>query len=110
MRILALSLSMVLSMVAAIAQAADGSNPPWYPSLMASEAYDSGRTRLFEKANFTGSFDRPNVVDVLTSPEDVYLTPYNVVYRNADSMFVYGGGYGDQGEGSVRGEGRLNHA
>jgi hypothetical protein len=97
MRILALSLSMVLSMVAAIAQAADGSNPPWYLSLMASEAYDSGRTRLFEKANFTGSFDRPNVVDVLTSPEDVYLTPYNVVYRNADSMFVYGGGYGDQG-------------
>jgi hypothetical protein len=74
-----------------------GSNPPWYPSLMASEAYDSGRTRLFEQANFTGSFNQPNVVDVLTSPENVYLTPYNVVYRNADSMFVYGGGYGDQG-------------
>jgi hypothetical protein len=76
-----------------------GSNPPWYPSLMASEAYGSGRTRLFEQANFTGSFNRPNVVDVLTSPESVYLTPYNVVYRNADSMFVYGGGYGDQGGG-----------
>jgi len=65
---------------------------------MASEAYDSGRTRLFEQANFTGSFNQPNVVEVLTTPpQDVYLTPYNVVYRNADSMFVYGGGYGDQG-------------
>jgi len=97
MRRLTLSLSIVLSMVAAIALAADGNNPPWYPSLMASEAYDSGRSRLFEKANFTGSFDQPNVVDVLTSPENVYLTPYNVVYQNADAMFVYGGGYGDQG-------------
>src|SRR5215831_2862709 len=95
----AVALSMVLSMMAAVAlaQNGNGNNPPWYPSLMASEAYDSGRTRLFEQANFSGSFDRTNVVDVLTSPEDVYLTPYNVVYRNADSMFVYGGGYGDQG-------------
>jgi hypothetical protein len=75
-----------------------GSNPPWYPSLMASEAYDSGRTRLFEQAHFTGSFNRPNEVDVLTTPRrDVYLTPYNVVYKNAHSMFVYGGGFGDQG-------------
>jgi hypothetical protein len=65
---------------------------------MASEAYDSGRTRLFDQAQFLGSFDRPNVVDVLTTPKkDVYLTPYNVVYQDADSMFVYGGGFGDQG-------------
>ncbi len=83
MRILALSQSIALSMVATIALAADGSNAPWYPSLMASEAYDSGRTRLFETANFGGRFDRPNVVDVLTSPENVYLTPYNVIYRDA---------------------------
>src|SRR5215471_21687538 len=63
----AVALSMVLSMMAAVAlaQNGNGNNPPWYPSLMASEAYDSGRTRLFEQANFTGSFDRTNVVDVL---------------------------------------------
>ena len=97
MRRLTLSLPIVLSMVTAIALAADGNNPPWYPSLMASEAYDSGRSRLFDKANFAGSFNRPNVVDVVTSPENVYLTPYNVVYQNADSMYVYGGGYGDAG-------------
>jgi hypothetical protein len=67
---------------------------------MASEHYDSGRTHLFEEANFNGSFNRPNVVDVLQSPANLphpYLTPYNVVYRNADSMFLYGGGYGDKG-------------
>src|SRR5262245_22122290 len=69
-------------------------NAPWYPSLMASEAYDSGRTRLFDQAQFTGSFDQRNLVDVLTTPpQDVYLTPYNVVYQDADSMYVYGGGF-----------------
>jgi hypothetical protein len=74
------------------------SNPPWFPSLMASEAYDSGRTRLFEQAHFTGSFKQPNEVDVQTTPRrDVYLTPYNVVYKNARSMYVYGGGFGDEG-------------
>jgi hypothetical protein len=65
---------------------------------MASEHYDSGRSHLFEQANFNGSFDRPNVVEMLQSPaSQPYLTPYNVVYRNADSMFLYGGGYGDKG-------------
>jgi hypothetical protein len=33
-----------------------GSNPPWFPSLMAFEHYDSGRTHLFTKAKFKGSF------------------------------------------------------
>jgi hypothetical protein len=89
---------MLMSVVAAAAVAGDGPNPPWYPSLMASEHYDSGRTHLFEQANFNGSFNRLNQVDVLQSPADQpYLTPYNVVYRNADSMFIYGGGYGDKG-------------
>jgi hypothetical protein len=63
---------------------------------MASEHYDSERTHLFAMANFNGSFERSNVVDVLSSVEP-YLTPYNVVYRNASSMFLYGGGYGDEG-------------
>src|SRR6516162_3926186 len=93
-----IALSMLMSVVAAAAVAGDGPNPPWYPSLMASEHYDSGRTHLFEQANFNGSFNRLNQVDVLQSPADQpYLTPYNVVYRNADSMFIYGGGYGDKG-------------
>jgi hypothetical protein len=73
-----------------------GSNPPWFPSLMAFEHYDSGRTKLFERAHFTGSFAGDNTVDVRISP-DVYPTPYNVVYRSRDSLFVYGGAFGDRG-------------
>jgi hypothetical protein len=40
-----------------------GGNPPWFPSLMAFEHYDSGRTKLFKQAHFTGSFARDNAVD-----------------------------------------------
>ena len=72
------------------------SNRPWFPSLMAFEHYDSGRTKLFEQAHFTGSFAGDNTVDVRISP-DVYPTPYNVVYLSRDSLFVYGGAYGDKG-------------
>ena len=54
----------------------DRSNPPWFPSLMAFEHYDSGRTKLFEQAHFTGSFTRANAVDVRVSPDD-YPTVYN---------------------------------
>lgn len=72
------------------------SNPPWFPSLMAFEHYDSGRTKLFEQAHFTGSFTRANAVDVRVSPAD-YPTVYNVVYLSRDSLFVFGGAYGDQG-------------
>ncbi|MGH9437701.1 MAG: twin-arginine translocation signal domain-containing protein [Terriglobia bacterium] len=78
------------------ASALGGSNPPWFPSLMAFEHYDSGRTKLFERAHFTGSFTRPNAVDVRISPDD-YPTPYNVVYLGKDSLFVFGGAYGDKG-------------
>lgn len=73
-----------------------GSNPPWFPSLMAFEHYDSGRTKLFERAHFTGSFVRENTVDVRISPGE-YPTPYNVVYLSRDSLFIFGGGYGDKG-------------
>jgi hypothetical protein len=70
-----------------------GRNPPWFPSLMAFEHYDSGRTKLFEQAHFAGSFTRANAVDVRVSPAD-YPTPYNVVYLSRDSLFVFGGAYG----------------
>jgi len=95
----------LLSVTAGIASAGSGSasrsarsarNPPWFPSLMASEHYDSARTKVFAQAQFTGSFVRANVVKARTSRDD-YLTPYNVVYRDAHSMFVYGGGFGDRG-------------
>lgn len=37
-------------------------NPPWFPSLMAFEHYDSGRSHLFPLAEFSGSFDGANEV------------------------------------------------
>jgi hypothetical protein len=73
-----------------------GSNPPWFPSLMAFEHYDSGRTKLFEQAHFTGSFAGDNAVDVRVSLDE-YPTPYNVVYLGGGSLFVFGGAYGDKG-------------
>jgi hypothetical protein len=86
-----------LAVMPAMAIAGPGSNAPWYPSLMAFEHYDSGRSHLFAQANFHGSFAQGgNVVSARVSPDD-YLTPYNVVYLSADAMFVYGGGYGDKG-------------
>jgi hypothetical protein len=85
-----------LSSLPAPAGARGGSNPPWFPSLMAFEHYDSERTKLFEQAHFTGSFVRDNAVNVRVSP-DAYPTPYNVVYLSRDSLFVFGGAYGDRG-------------
>src|SRR6516164_1631604 len=85
-----------LSSLPAPAGAQGGSNPPWFPSLMAFEHYDSARTKLFAHAHFTGSFVHDNVVNVRVSP-DAYPTPYNVVYLSRDSLFVFGGAYGDRG-------------
>ena len=73
-----------------------GGNPPWFPSLLAFEHYDSARTKLFTQAHFTGSFVRDNAVSMRVSP-DAYPTPYNVVYLSRDSLFVFGGAYGDRG-------------
>jgi hypothetical protein len=91
-----LSIMAALTMTAPVALAGQGSNPPWYPSLMAFEHYDSGRTKLFEHAHFTGSFARNNAVHGRISLDE-YPTPYNVVYLSAASLFIYGGAYGDEG-------------
>jgi hypothetical protein len=61
---------------------------------MAFEHYDSGRTHLFTEAKFKGSFKGDNDVQVRPSAAE-YPTPYNIVYLSKDSLFVYGGGYGD---------------
>jgi hypothetical protein len=71
-----------------------GGNPPWFPSLMAFEHYDSARSHLFPEADFGGSFECPNRVTTRPSPRK-YPTPYNVVYLGPGEVFVYGGGYGD---------------
>ena len=76
------------------APATPGANPPWYPSLMAFEHYDSARTHVFERARFGGAFGSNNQVDVRTAPV-TYPTGYNMVYLNPDEVFLYGGGYGN---------------
>src|SRR5437016_11941571 len=88
MRLFIYSLITVLSVITSIAAPAPGNSPrssnaPWFPSVMAFEHYDSGRTKLFSQAEFTGSFQHHNVVDVRVSP-DSYQTPYNIVHLTAD--------------------------
>jgi hypothetical protein len=72
----------------------DGANPPWFPSLMAFEHYDSGRSHLFPEAVFNGSYENRNRVITRSSASE-YPTPYNLVYLGPGEVFVYGGGYGD---------------
>lgn len=94
MRIPALSIITVLSVAAAPAFAAPDQNPPWFPSLMAFEHYDSERTHLFEQARFGGSFAGRNKVDARLA-RAIYPSGYNMVYLNPDEVFLYGGGYGN---------------
>src|SRR3954469_2722475 len=94
MRIAALSIIAVLSVAAAPAFAAPDQNPPWFPSLMAFEHYDSERTHLFEQARFGGSFTGRNKVESRLA-RAIYPSGYNMVYLNPDEVFLYGGGYGN---------------
>src|SRR5262245_9638422 len=94
MHLRALSIIAVLSVAAAPAFAVLDHNPPWFPSLMAFEHYDSGRTHLFKQARFDGSFDSRNQFNVRVA-HAVYPSGYNMVYLNPNDVFIYGGGYGN---------------
>ncbi len=67
-----------------------GSNLPWYPSLMAFEHADSGRSHVFDQAYFGGSLTGPNAVNERISL-DRFPAGYNVAYKDSQTMFVYGG-------------------
>jgi hypothetical protein len=71
------------------------SNPPWYPSLEAFEHYNSGRSHVFSRARFGGSFHRPNTVHLVSSRKGAYPSGYNMSYLNAKAAFIQGGSYGD---------------
>jgi len=58
--------------------AGQGSNPPWFPSLMAFEHYDSGRSHVFSRAQFRGSFHGPNTVAMVRSAGGAYPSGYNM--------------------------------
>ena len=70
------------------------SNPPWFATMAAFEVHDSARTHLYGCAHFLGSATSSN--DVLAySSDQLYVTPYNIVSKGPDNLYIYGGGYGD---------------
>ena len=70
-------------------------NPPWYPSLSAFEHYESGRSHVFSQATFGGSYSGNNTVTSIQSATNQYPSGYNMVYLDANNIFIYGGGYGN---------------
>src|SRR3954447_16664002 len=90
-----LSTIAALTMTATVALAGQRGNPPWYPSLQAFEHYDSGRSHVFAKATFGGSFNRPNRVYLVPSSKAAYPSGYNTSYLNPQAAFIQGGSYGD---------------
>jgi hypothetical protein len=70
-------------------------NAPWYPSLEAFEHYNSGRSHVFPKASFGGSFHGRNTVDLVRSAKGAYPSGYNMSYLDAKHAFIQGGSYGD---------------
>lgn len=69
-------------------------NPPWYPSMDAFEHYDSNRSHLFANANFGGNFSGNNTVTV-TPIVGSYPSVYNMTTIDTNSIFAYGGAYGN---------------
>ncbi len=76
-------------------EAFPGPNPPWYPSLQAFEHYDSGRSHVFSKARFGGSFFSRNEVPELRSASGAYPSGYNMSYLNEGAAYIQGGSYGN---------------
>ncbi len=75
-------------------------NRPWYPSVDPFEHYDSGRTHRYEGATFGGSLEVGAQNRVRVQKVECFTpTPYNLVVRENNELFIYGGGYGD-GEGA----------
>ncbi len=74
-------------------------NAPWYPTIAAFEVHDSNRTHLYDCAHFTGAQSGTNDVFAYSSQQD-YITPYNIVDRGPNELYIYGGGYGDNSAAS----------
>ena len=72
-----------------------GRNALWYPSLQSFEHYNSGRSHVFSKATFGGSFKRRNGVATVSSPSSAYPSGYNMSYLDGSNAFIHGGSYGN---------------
>lgn len=90
--------TLAMALVTGFAQAQEAptwGNAPWYPSLQAFEHYNSGRSHVFPKAHFGGSFRKPNAVTTVSSADGAYPSGYNTAYLNSGAMFIQGGSYGN---------------
>jgi len=65
-------------------------NLPWSKTLNAFENYNSNRSHYWSCSEFTGSFTGPNKVYAYKSPT-YYPTPFTIVTRGINEMYVYGG-------------------
>jgi len=73
---------------------------PWYATLMPSEHYDSMRTSHFPNTCNVQQLAGSGSVSVATrSSAGDYPNPYNIVTRERDELFLYGG-YVGEGEGA----------
>jgi len=72
----------------------DETNAPWFQTIAAFEVHDSNRTHLYDCAHFLGASTNANQVFAYSSEQD-YITPYNIVDRGPNELYIYGGGYGD---------------
>lgn len=92
----AVAVSLALLAGSALADGvAPGNNAPWYPSLQAFEHYNSGRSHVFSKARFGGSFKKRNTVASVWSGAGAYPSGYNMSYLNSSNAFIQGGSYGN---------------
>jgi hypothetical protein len=95
MRLGAVSVIAIILAVAAAAFDGRDNNAPWYPSLQAFEHYNSGRSHVFSRSRFHGSFDGVNKVALVSSADGAYPSGYNMSYLNEREAFIQGGSYGD---------------
>lgn len=82
-----------------------------YITVTPSEHFNSQRTHLFKHACAPSEMnaDAGKPPQVRTAPGD-YPSPYNLVTRGRDELFVYGGAYGDQPNSRGSYVARLNPA
>ncbi|MBV9410608.1 MAG: hypothetical protein JO148_03355, partial [Acidimicrobiia bacterium] len=75
-------------------------NAPWYPTIAAFEVHDSNRTHRYGCAHFQGDPSATNNQVFAYSSQQDYVTPYNIVDRGPNELYIYGGGYGDNSAAS----------
>lgn len=67
-------------------------NEAWYETMAAFEHYDSGRSQLFPNTKSVEEIAGSDKVKIQTRiAEGTYIKPYNIVTRNPDELFLYGG-------------------